>query len=63
VNPHPWVEAPGPRQAHNAAMWRRVLVVVLVLYVAWGFVWSVIDAVQQGWVEGAVVPVLFGLSV
>jgi signal transduction histidine kinase len=60
---HPWVEAPGSLRGDNAVMWRRVVTAGIVLYLAWGFVASVIAAAgQEGAVGVAVTTVLFGLA-
>lgn len=43
-------------------MWRRWLVVVVVLYLVWGLTASVVQAAQDGWVAAIEMLVLFSLS-
>jgi signal transduction histidine kinase len=43
-------------------MWRRLLAVVVGLYIMWGLSWSIITAAEMGWLEVAGMVVLFGAS-
>ena len=56
---NPWVEAPAVRPGHNAAVWRRLLAVVVVLYVAWGLSASIAQTAPR---ELPGMLTLFGLS-
>ena len=59
---HPWVEAIHRAPGENAVMWRYLGWGVFAVYVAWGFVATVLAAAGTGRVPGAVVLFAAGLG-